>query len=1300
MRNINNWKISKVFLLTLILITNHQLLITSHAQVGVNDDNSSPAASAMLDVKSTTKGMLIPRMTTAQRDLISMPATGLMVYNTTTNSFNFYNGTAWIEITTGSDNVIADADGDTKIQVEKGVDEDSIRFDILGSERLVLKQNNSGITMLSFPNTKRNILIGQDAGLNTNLNNIPDKGQDNIFIGYQAGKTNTTGYENTFIGHQAGLSNFTGISNIFIGYKTGLSNTTGDFNTFLGDYAGNANTTAGSNTFIGNSAGSRTTTGGLNVFLGSSTGYLNTTGQQNTYIGSLAGLTNTDGERNVYLGFQAGYNATGNDKLYIENSNSNAPLIYGEFNNDLVRINGTLNINNAFSFPTTDGTTGQVLSTNGTGTLTWANATVNTDNQTIDTIQLSGDTLQLSLSNDGEVIKKIDLSSIGDIPKMSLAQRMAIASPTVGELIYDTTTKTYWYYANGQWNEIRNRLETLALDSYLCLETTGSLATGFNGLPITPTNIIVNGNEAYVEYNEFIFDIFNISNPTNPSSSSRTFYQYIFALYVSGNYAYLGGDQGFFKIVDISNPANPTTTGSLSFSGNNGHAYGYIYGITVAGNYAYAIGPDVLNVIDISNPASPTLSGTMSLSDVVEHETVLIVSGNYIYVNTKHHIKVIDISNPTNPTIVGQVGLGANSNAWSMTKSGDYLYIGTVGSKKMEIVNVSTPTNPSISSSLSFSGAIPRLVKSGNYVLAVEKFNSNPDALHLIDVRNPYSPNLIGIPFTADTIGAIAISPSGDNIYIGSNTGLNILKQCTGITTDVSSGAIVNVSSTEVDNQTLDVAQLNGDNLELSLSNDGEATKSISLSDFRQTIDVGQLNGNNLELSLSNDGQATKSIDISGIKDNLGNHTATQNIQLDSHWLSGDGGNEGLNVDNAGRVGIGRTPLNGIHNPLSVQGYYAQNTLFNSTRPGGGTYLDITNHGGGRMLLGVDGNGFTNASDTLDGVIGTWSNGDLKFFANATERMKIKKTGQVNINNTYDLPMTDGVGGQVLITDGAGTLHWGEPAHPTNIGVLGIGIQATRAVLEVNSVNGNAFMAQYTALHAGGVSGPYYNHTEQFSIYAHDAVAASEFNAFSDSRIKNIYGLSNSKKDLEQLLKIEITDYQLIDTIGQGKQMYKKVIAQQVKEVYPQAVKTNITRAIPDIYQMATVENGWIVLENDLKIGERIKIITEEDDKIYEVTEAESTRFKVGQLTTDNRQLTTVFIYGREVNDFHTVDYEAISMLNVSATQQLAKENEMIRDEINALEIQVAKINELEAIVNQIQQQLSTKIKETQIAEE
>jgi hypothetical protein len=49
----------------------------------------------MLDVSSTTKGFLPPRMTTAQRDAISSPPAGLVIYNTSTNVLNFYNGSAW-----------------------------------------------------------------------------------------------------------------------------------------------------------------------------------------------------------------------------------------------------------------------------------------------------------------------------------------------------------------------------------------------------------------------------------------------------------------------------------------------------------------------------------------------------------------------------------------------------------------------------------------------------------------------------------------------------------------------------------------------------------------------------------------------------------------------------------------------------------------------------------------------------------------------------------------------------------------------------------------------------------------------------------------------------------------------------------------------------------------------------------------------------------------------------------------------------------------------------------------------------
>ena len=66
------------------------------AQVSVNSDGSLPAGSAMLDVKSTTKGMLPPRLTTAQRDAIVSPASGLLIYNTDCNDLQYYNGARWV----------------------------------------------------------------------------------------------------------------------------------------------------------------------------------------------------------------------------------------------------------------------------------------------------------------------------------------------------------------------------------------------------------------------------------------------------------------------------------------------------------------------------------------------------------------------------------------------------------------------------------------------------------------------------------------------------------------------------------------------------------------------------------------------------------------------------------------------------------------------------------------------------------------------------------------------------------------------------------------------------------------------------------------------------------------------------------------------------------------------------------------------------------------------------------------------------------------------------------------------------
>ncbi len=63
--------------------------------LSINTDGSTANASAMLDVKSTIKGVLIPRMTSAQRIAIASPATGLQVYDTDLNLLYFYNGAAW-----------------------------------------------------------------------------------------------------------------------------------------------------------------------------------------------------------------------------------------------------------------------------------------------------------------------------------------------------------------------------------------------------------------------------------------------------------------------------------------------------------------------------------------------------------------------------------------------------------------------------------------------------------------------------------------------------------------------------------------------------------------------------------------------------------------------------------------------------------------------------------------------------------------------------------------------------------------------------------------------------------------------------------------------------------------------------------------------------------------------------------------------------------------------------------------------------------------------------------------------------
>jgi len=173
-----------------------------------------------------------------------------------------------------------------------------------------------------FSTGSRNVLIGMEAGRGSSGNSVFE---DNTLVGYRSGNGLTTGNYNSFFGAYSGQVADDGDYNSSHGSGSALSLTSGDGNTFMGADAGRELTTAS-----------------YNVFLGHSAGHSNTTGGNNTLLGTYAGYYNSTGEGNVFLGFAAGMNSEGNNQLFIDNSSADYPLIYGNFFDDFIDINGDL----------------------------------------------------------------------------------------------------------------------------------------------------------------------------------------------------------------------------------------------------------------------------------------------------------------------------------------------------------------------------------------------------------------------------------------------------------------------------------------------------------------------------------------------------------------------------------------------------------------------------------------------------------------------------------------------------------------------------------------------------------------------------------------------------------------------------------------------------------------------------------------------------------------------------------------------------------------------------------------------
>lgn len=180
-------------------------------------------------------------------------------------------------------------------------------------------------------------------GSNAALSNT--EGSYNMAIGVNALYYNKTGTNNVAIGYgaQYGISLDNVSSSVSIGTEAGLNNM-GDGNIAIGTNAmsGGGSSTGADNVCIGALVMYPKTTGSRNVGIGKEALRQVTSGTYNVAIGFQAGYSITTGQSNVMLGYNAGKNWTGSNGLFIDNSDTDTPLIGGDFDANTVTINGTV----------------------------------------------------------------------------------------------------------------------------------------------------------------------------------------------------------------------------------------------------------------------------------------------------------------------------------------------------------------------------------------------------------------------------------------------------------------------------------------------------------------------------------------------------------------------------------------------------------------------------------------------------------------------------------------------------------------------------------------------------------------------------------------------------------------------------------------------------------------------------------------------------------------------------------------------------------------------------------------------
>jgi hypothetical protein len=180
------------------------------------------------------------------------------------------------------------------------------------------------------------------------------------------------------------------------------------------------------------------------------------------------------------------------------------------------------------------------------------------------------------------------------------------------------------------------------------------------------------------------------------------------------------------------------------------------------------------------------------------------------------------------------------------------------------------------------------------------------------------------------------------------------------------------------------------------------------------------------------------------------------------------------------------------------------------------------------------------------------------------------------------------------------------------------------------------------------------------SILAEGRVICKALGAFSDARIKTNLRPSSKFDALNLLNQLKVTDYQFKDVLGHGPKYHQGFVAQEVERFLPQAVSQR-SDFIPDIYALAeetAVDNGVLTVRlqdpHHLVEGDVVRLVTEgEGVKEVAVRVVDERTFAVKDWTAPPGSL---FVHGKKVDDFRTLDYQQIFSLGISGIQQLSIE--------------------------------------------